>query len=169
MTEVKSSDVDLSEILSSVDGAAKRLNQISNNANQVITSVENRLLRANIGMEVWWDKSIMSADCSNELGRYEESTWAGRLLGFAKINGDWCLGVKTVRWVTGYQDGDRDLEYTTEHLLDGPTQLKRASRDVRLAALKKMPEFLAYLTKAVENTVTEMETTTEALLPKKGK
>jgi hypothetical protein len=169
MTEVKSSDVDLSEILSSVDGAAKRLNKISNNANEVITSVENRLLRANIGMEIWWDTSIMWADCSNELGRYEQSTWAGRLLGFAKINGEWCLGVKTVRWVKGYHEGDPDSEYTTEHLLDEPTQLRRASRDVRLAALKKMPEFLAFLAKAVEDAVAEMETTTEALLPKKGK
>jgi hypothetical protein len=120
-------------------------------------------------MEVWWDKTIMPADCSNELGRYEVSTWAGRVLGFTKINGDWCLGVKTVRFVTGYHEGDPDLEYTTEHLLDEPIQLKRASRDVRLAALKKMPAFLAYLTKAVENTVTELESTTEALLPKKGK
>jgi hypothetical protein len=88
-----------------------RLNcyKISNNANEVIKSVENRLLRANIGMESWWDRGIMSADASNELGQYETGSYAQRLLGFTKLYDEWSLAVKTVRFVSGYVDGDPSM------------------------------------------------------------
>ena len=120
-------------------------------------------------MEVWWDSAIMGADCSGELGQFETGAWASRLLGFAKIYGDWCLAVKTVRYVSAYYEEDPDQTFTTQHLLDEPVPLKRASRDVRLAALKKMPEFLAYLAKTVEKTVKELESTTQSFNLKKAK
>jgi hypothetical protein len=57
----------------------------------------------------------------------------------------------------------------TQHLLADPVPLKRAPRDVRLEALKNMPEFLAYLAKTVEKTVKELESTTQSFTAKKAK
>jgi hypothetical protein len=168
MTEVTLPE-ELSSILSSVDTVSKQLNTVSNDANQVIQAVDNRLLRANIGMEVWWDHAIMDADCSGELGNFETGAWARRLLGFAKVYGDWCLAVKTVRYVSAYVEEDPSQTYTTQHVLAEPVPLKRASRDVRLEALKNMPGFLAYLAKTVEKTVKELESTTQSFTAKKAK
>jgi len=168
MTEVTLPD-ELSSVLSSVDTVSKQLNTVSNNANHVIEAIDHRLLRANIGMEIWWDRAIMDADCAAELGSGEIASWARRLLGFAKVYGDWCLAVKTVRYVSAYIEEEPNETYVREHIIAEPVPLKRAGREVRLAALKEMPAFLAYVAKTVEKTVKELESTTQSFTSKKTK
>jgi hypothetical protein len=124
------------------------------------------MLRANLGLEVWWDRPIMPADASSPVGD-ETSTWASVLLGFAKLNEEWCLAVKVMRYGSGFDD-EEHASYTSTQLLQGPVALKRTSRDVRLAALKALPDFLVHLTNSVKKAAEELEAATQ-LLAEQGK
>ncbi len=152
-------EVDLSAVLSSVDSASKRLNKVSNNANAVLRTIEKRLQGANIGFDVWWDKALtrhQSADIRNE----ETHCWITDTLGFARVDHEWCLAVQRMRNSNVIFEGE-DMHINA---LDGPpVALLRAKRNLRLAALNVMPEFLAYLAKQVEGAATDLEKAASSL------
>jgi hypothetical protein len=155
-----SQEVDLSSVLSTIESSSKHLNSVSNNSNAVLRNIEKRLIDANIGLEVWWDKKTLDYIGSTDLRHDETACWRTQQLGFTRIGGDWCLAVRTTRNGAYYFEGDEDVR----EAVDGePTALLRAPRNIRLEALRLMPEFLVFLQKVIEETTGNLETATAAL------
>src|SRR5690348_16033668 len=102
------SATDLSATLSRLSGTASRLNEASNSVNKILTDVEHRLIQANVGLEVWLDQAISSSDPWRVSG---EKRWKSQFLGFAKVNGAWCLALKPVEFSTGFFEGDESCPY----------------------------------------------------------
>jgi hypothetical protein len=153
-------EVDLTLVLSSIDSSSKRLNKVSNNGNAVLKGIEDRLQIANIGLEVWWDKEPLDRMGSTDLRYDETACWRTQILGFARVGDDWCLAVRKMRNALYVFEGDEDRR---EAIDDGPTALLRAPRNIRLAALRVMPTFLAYLAKEIESAANSIETATATL------
>jgi hypothetical protein len=154
-----SQQVDLPAVLSSIDSSSKRLNTVSNNANAVLRSIEKRLMDANIGLEIWWEANSLDHIGSTDLWPDETNCWRSQLLGFSRVNGVWCLAVRTMRYSHFVLEGEEVLR----EAVDGsPTPLLRAPRNIRLAALRHMPGFLAHLTKEIETTALNLEAATES-------
>lgn len=155
-----SEEVDLSAVLSTIESSSKRLNTVSNNANAVLRNIEKRLTDANIGLEVWWDKKTLDHIGSTDLRHDETACWRTQQLGFARVGGDWCLAVRTMRNATYIFEGDEDYRTAVD---EGLTALLRTPRNVRLAALRLMPEFLLFLEKEIEDATGNLETATASL------
>lgn len=155
-----SKQIDLPAVLSSVDSASKRLNTISNNANAVLRSIQDRLTISNIGLEVWWDKKPLTHAGSTDLRHDETACWMTQVLGFARVDGDWCLAVQTFRHGAYIFENEED----TRTAIDGtPTALLRAPRNLRLAAMQIMPEFLEFLAAEIETAAVALENVTSIL------
>jgi hypothetical protein len=155
-----SQEVDLSSVLSTIESSSKHLNSVSNNSNAVLRNIEKRLTGANIGLEVWWDKKTLDHIGSTDLRHDETACWRTQQLGFTRIGGDWCLAVRTMRNGAYYFEGDENVRQA----VDGePTALLRAPRNIRLEALRLMPEFLVFLQKVIEETAGNLETATASL------
>src|SRR5437870_3160418 len=99
-------EVDISQVLSSIESSSKRLNTVSNNANAVIRNIEKRLKDANIGLEVWWDQKSLDHMGSTDLRHDETACWLTQILGFARVDGDWCLAVRTMRNGNYFYEGE---------------------------------------------------------------
>jgi hypothetical protein len=153
-------EVDLSAVLSSIDSSSKHLNTVSNNANALLRNIEKRLSAANIGLEVWWDKKPLEHIGSTDLGRDEISCARIQILGFARVDGEWCLAVRTMRYAWFIVQGDEEMREAVDV---GPTALLRAPRNIRLAAMRLMPDFLNYLAKEIAATAASLETVTVSL------
>lgn len=160
-----SQKVDLFVVLSTIESSSKRLNTVSDTSNAVLRNIEKRLAEANIGLEVWWDEKAVTHVGSTALRGDETACWHTQQLGFSRIADQWCLAVRTIRNADYFFEG----EECRREAVDGhPTSLLRAPRNIRLDALRLMPEFLVFLQKAIEDTAANLETATAALtLPKK--
>lgn len=155
-----SQEIDLSSVLSTIESSSKHLNTVSNNSNAVLRSIEKRLIGANIGLEIWWDKKTLDHMGSTDLRHDETACWRTQQLGFSRIGGDWCLAIRTMRNGAYFFEGEEDVR----EAVDGePTALLRAPRNIRLEALRLMPEFLVFLQTSIEETTNNLETATAAL------
>jgi hypothetical protein len=137
-------EADLSQSLAVFESAAQRLNQASDSLNDILSTMEKRLATANAGIEAWGGRALTSSDAEGSVRGQTE--WVEQRLGFAKLNGKWCLAVKGLRIVTGFFEGDTSMPYQNEYVADEPSPLLNAARDVRIAALRELPNLIAALT-----------------------
>jgi hypothetical protein len=156
-------EVGLKAIFPSLEAQAARLNEASDNANQLLTVIENRLIALNIGLEVWHSEPVHIGDAKGNLGPYETSSQVVQKLGFARIEGKWCLALKPVCQVDGFFQGDTDCPYQNQYSADAPTSLLKASRGLRINALQAMPKFLAELNERIGSTIRQIEDTADQL------
>jgi len=150
-------EVDLQAVFPALEAQAARLNDASDNANRVLASVETRLVNLNIGLEVWYAPAIDSADSEGDLGPYKTSSRVIQVLGFARVDGKWCLAVKPIRVVSGFFQGDMDCPFENQYAAGPPSPLLKSSRGLRLAALRAMPKLLAQLNEQMASTIHDLE------------
>jgi hypothetical protein len=127
-------DAKIHACLASFSEAAQSLRQISDDLNTLILTVEAALIDANVGLEVWVRQPL--SEMSKEEGR---GTPFWRQLGFAKVNGKWCLAVREL--IGTPEEYDEEYPCSREE-----TPLLQASRYDRIASLRLLPALI----KAVE-------------------
>ena len=133
------SDLELSQLLSGLRVSAQALNAASDEINQIIASVEQQIVESNVGLECWQALSESSpSEYWNEGRRIVQHTETQ--LGFAKLTEGWKLAIRDVVKET---DGDEDETVNVERR--DPTPLFRASRELRIEALERMPALIAGL------------------------
>ncbi len=138
---------DVASMLRRFSSAATRLNADSDSANATISAIEKHLVDENVGLEVWLPQVVTSADPE---GSTLEKTWAATRLGFTKLDGEWQLAVKPVRFVTGFFEGDTSCPYQEEFVAGDPVPLLKSSREIRIRALKLLPDLIEQLTEEAE-------------------
>lgn len=156
-------EVNLESIFSSLETKAARLNEVSDSANQALSTIEKRLSKLNIGLEFWHSEPVDEADSEGDVGPHKTISRVVQLLGLARIGGSWCLALKPVRLVDGFYGGDLNCPYQNQFADGPPVALLSSSRKLRLAALKMMPNFLSELSRYIATAATEIEETTSKL------
>jgi hypothetical protein len=121
----------------------ERLNEASQNLNAILKRVEKSIVDANCGIEVWLEQPLSTTDSTGSPSR---SMWNADVLGFAKLEGTWCLAIKTLRHETGFFEGDPDCPYHEVHAVGDVMPLTQASRDLRIEALRLLPALIDQLT-----------------------
>ena len=128
----KMSNLEFSSLLRELNQSASELNAGTETVNSVLASVETRLTKMNLGIEVWVPDSLSSIQISEY--KYQDTE-----LGFSKIGADWSLAVRVREGKIDPRSGDFDW-YPLPIL--GSTRLLDASRQVRIKALQHIPELL---------------------------
>lgn len=154
-------EVNFDSILSSLEAKAARLNEASDTANQVLASIEQRIAKLNIGLEVWHSEAVDEGDAEGDVGLHQTISRTLQFLGFARVGGKWCLALKPVRIVEGFYGGDLNCPYQNQFSAGPPIPLLGSSRKHRISALKVMPKFLAELLQHVSTTAAEIEETAD--------
>lgn len=149
-------EVTLDSIFSSLESSAKELNNASDVANQTLAEAEQRLVNSNIGIEVWYPKILTCTDSEGGVGAYEKSIDIIDVLGFARVEGKWCLAIKSIRRVSGFYQGDEDCPYTNEFIETPPSPLLKQSRTLRIKAVAALPGFIEHILKEVRSTIHEV-------------
>lgn len=137
---------EIAAVMAEFSKVAAQLNQESDAVNSILASVERQLIDANVGIEVWL-RALDSTDPEQLRG---ERVWVAQILGFAKIQNEWCLAVKPMRYATGFFEGDTSCPYQEEHSAGEPLRLLSASRDLRIKALRHLPELIAKLSEEAQ-------------------
>jgi hypothetical protein len=152
------SDNSVSSLLSRIDAASSKLNTASDQANAVLKMVQEHLVSSQFGIEVWWfDRPIEDSVDEGHLGPFDQRTSHAKILGFAKVDREWCLAVKPIKFVSGFYEGEMDCPYTNT-LADGAdVSLLKSSRDLRIAAAKVLPDFLEFVVGAVAQTAEQVD------------
>lgn len=143
--------VDLNDLFSSLSNNAAILNTYSDSCNNKLKDVQERLVSLNIGLEYWLKEPLSSSDQQGDIGANDNSTVIIKRLGFTRLNGNWVLAIKTIRCVSGFYMGEQDCPYTNEYVDRDPEPLLDASRELRLNALKSLPDFLSGYNKLVQD------------------
>lgn len=130
---------------------SRKLNQKSDEINSIITSINQKLEKLNLGLEVWFeDEEIEVGDtCDTDENGNPSDPWAVvTLLGYCRTSqadakSRWELVIKTgTRYERKDDFGRKYHEYRNFYQ---PTSLLMASRETRIEALKLIPRFLDVL------------------------
>ena len=152
----QTAEADFSTILARFTKTARQLNDASTTLNSILQKVEKSVVDANAGVEVWLEQpSLASSDATGSA--YGHSSWTEDLLGFAKVDGAWCLAIKTVMHETGYYEGDMDSPYHNQHVTGEAMPLAQASRDLRIEAVRLIPALLDRMTEAAQSRIRTIE------------
>ncbi len=146
----------LDDLFSSLSDSASTLNNYSDSCNKKLKYAQERLSSLNIGLEYWLEEPIFRGDQTGNLDPHKTSIEKIKRLGFSRLSSHWVLAVKTVRCVSGFYQGDMSCPYTNEYVDDAPEPLLDSSREIRLAALKALPEFLAKYNDLVQELNSEL-------------
>ncbi|HEY2545750.1 MAG TPA: hypothetical protein VGI46_06785 [Candidatus Acidoferrum sp.] len=134
--------VDLHELAS----VSKKLNQKSDTLNATIESLNLQLGGLNLGVEAWVGNITTSDpwyrdDDEDQKFPLHEETW----LGYYRFDRGWELAVKTV---TRQQTETYNVEETID--VDNLLPLTNASREIRIKAMKFIPELLDAIKETAE-------------------
>jgi hypothetical protein len=140
------SDQELPHLLDQLTATASELNVESNSINSVIGFVEQRIRNANVGLEVWLDQYPYEALVSDTVNEFDPKA-GGEIsieriiqIGFAKLEEGWAIAVR------------EKLSHTNgSETLSGASPLLKSSRDIRLAALERLPGLIRRLQGVAEN------------------
>ena len=139
-----------SKTMSQLKSIADTLNRAANEAGNLIRGVESELADSQVGVEFWSDCVLYEGDLSEaddtlERPRYRDFT----VMGYAKVDGEWCLAAKKKVRESGFHEGHENQRYSSvsvKNVPDAVQPLRNASRDIRLNAAAQMDNFLdAYL------------------------
>ncbi len=150
-------DIAIGSLLDSLGAHASHLNDASDDANRLLESIEDRIVKMNIGLEVWYRYPILREDATGDFGPSSISQQVVQLFGFAKVEGKWCLAVKPMRLVKGFYEGQMDQAYEQPFAAGAPTPLLKASRLHRLAAVDVLAPFLEQLGEHVQSVVKSID------------
>jgi hypothetical protein len=145
--------------LASLAKTAVALNRVSNSLNTKLDTVEKRLIELNIGLEVWVARRLSSITVNPCLDPHHGKIecYLDRQLGFAKLNGKWCLAVRGVEIRTGYFEGDINCPSTSEHVVEQPIPLAQASRQERIEALSLLEDLYEALEEEAKRAIQIIE------------
>jgi hypothetical protein len=120
--------------------ASSQLNAVSDELGKLIAQLESELKKLNLGIEGWVQIDGGSSDPNGH-------EWWSRNVGYAKVDGKWGIALRSA-------SGDvRSPEYD-----DSDTKLfNEAPRDLRIAAIDKIPDLLEKLSAAAEATTKEIK------------
>ena len=135
--------------LEALESHAGRLNRVSDEANEKLVEIENRIVKMNIGMEYWYSPAVKRDDATGTFSREGTSEELIQVLGFARVAGRWCLAIKPIRLVKGYFQGDENCPFEDQYAGGDIVPLLKTSRDLRVAALLVLEDFLARFTEHV--------------------
>lgn len=149
--------VPIEEKLQALSKLATKLNEKTDELNDIIDGLNTRLGAANLGVSVWleeeWHELLVSARSSVE---YEEHVTGERrtcwLLGYAKVDNQWQLAARYVNVVENKVDEEVDF-----YDLQGHMPLSRAPRQVRVEASAHFEDLVEALMKRVESFVRSID------------
>ena len=150
-------EVTLDNAFFSLEKLAKNLNDSSDEVNRALADAETKLVSLNIGLEVWYPHELDGSDATGGVRLYEVTEHVSDVLGFARVEGKWCLAVKRIRVATGFYEGDSQCPYTNEYLDRVPQPLLNQSRNLRIKALTVLPDFLKHMASHVRETAGKVE------------
>jgi hypothetical protein len=143
--------------LKDLEPLSKRLNAASDELQQALDQIQDRLNRIGIGIEVWVEAPALTTSESREiLDRDSEPTGSTEYdveeLGYGRLGDSWALLVRSRR-IFSSTDG------TVETFEDDPQpkSLLRASRALRVAAVTAIPRLIDQLEQAAEATISRVE------------
>jgi hypothetical protein len=130
------------------------LNTSSNSINTILQAVEQQLIKANIGLEVWLESSAQHLSSSTSARDRDDCT---RLtyteLGFTRLRDGWHIAARDFEVETDSHGNEGEHVLTRE-----PYPIAQASRKERIEALQLLPDLIQALhaeaTKAI-NTIEE--------------
>ena len=138
--------------LSALDSQAGRLNELSDEINGKLAAIESRIVGMNIGMDFWYGSPIRRKDAVVTSIGDGTSTEIVELLGLTKEEGKWCLAVKAIKVEKGFFEGDYNCPYENRYFAGIPiTPLLSSSRELRIAALAVMKDFIMKLAEHVKS------------------
>jgi len=118
--------------------AAASLNKATDELTKTVVALDGALNQLNIGIPVW----VRVTRWDDDEGGYEVEQ-----LGFAKIEGDWCIGTRRLVGHEQSPDPDEVREIWA---------FNTAPRDLRLRAINELPSLLNELGKAAIQTAEEV-------------
>jgi hypothetical protein len=119
---------------------AKKVNETTDQINQIISTLNEKLAKLNLGVEIWLDRPGCALDATG--WQVQHATCRTRnlwLLGYSRLDAGWQLTVKQVTEESAIDDGG---EEHLEELNPRYFPLLSASRKLRLAALDQVPRLL---------------------------
>jgi hypothetical protein len=116
--------------------AAASLNKATDELTETITQLNQALNRLNIGIPVW--VKVVQWDDERNMGAYEVEQ-----LGFAKIEGEWSIGIRRVE---GHDDSPEPDEVREIWPFNS------APRELRLRAVNELPNVIDELGNAAAKT-----------------
>jgi len=150
-------EADFPKLLQEFQSVATDLNMKSNGINSTISICEQRIVNANAGIEYWLDRELMRDNpTADEKGALIYLAWR---FGFAKVAGDWHLAVQQVtrQWyVEDLGGGQRDEGWCIREA-SGPMARSQASRELRIAALERLPDLIQRLIAEARRAITTIE------------
>jgi hypothetical protein len=120
-----------------------KLNQQSDKLNEIISSINTKLGKLNLGVEVWLDyRPIVTGDIetTDENWQPAEPHRDATLLGYCRVDDNWQLAVKEVNLVTKRNRHGEEYEEVRD-----PANLKpllQATREIRARAMDSVPVLL---------------------------
>jgi hypothetical protein len=138
--------------------AAETLNTASNNINTILQAVEEQLVKANIGLEVWLTEQgqVLSRSPAERTDEGNTS-YTDVELGFAKLHDGWHLAVRHIGVEEGPPDRDGDPSWATSSCEISPYPIAKASRRERIAALRRLPDLIRALHRETAQAIKTIE------------
>ncbi len=151
--------VEIAKQIEQFHGAALRLNQVSDSMNDILSKAEEQIAVAKPGLEFWLDDEKFASgllrEAAGSVGEYDlpnNATDPERVyyLGFAKIDGQWRLALRTnIEWKRP------DQEWGILQIAITP--IAQAPRNLRIEAVEALPRFLEDFRKRIEAAVSTIE------------
>ena len=147
--------------LSDLEPLAKRLNAASDELNQALQTIQDKLNALGVGVEVWLDKPINESAWREILDRDGEPTqcreYDAEELGYGRIGDGWALLIRRRRFVEEpNQFGVLELAPYD----DDPRETKpllRAARAARIKAVALIPDLIAKLQREALEAIESVE------------
>jgi len=137
---------------------SRKLNQKSDTLNAVITSLNEKLAKLNLGVEAWLldpieavDAYFLPEDKGKKFPRRDAI-----LLGYCKFDGGWALATKHATLVTrqNYPDGEENEEVVSASKV---APLLTASRTIRANSMRLVPSLLDAIKMDAERLLNSIE------------
>jgi hypothetical protein len=133
----------VSAIFARLTTAATNLNAASDQLSKPIEQVEVTLRKLNLGIEAWF-RVTGETD-------YDSGVFWMRSLGYAKVNGNWCIAIRTLSGNLNDNDpSDEELWPFSE-----------APRALRIEGASKLPDLLEKLIETADKTAATLTETRE--------
>jgi hypothetical protein len=124
-----------------LSATASLLNKSSDELTSAVGLLDAALQKLNVGLAAW----VTFAEWADEHG----STGSREQVGYEKVNGKWGISLRVSNW-------DMDMEE-----IHGPWLFTDASRELRLAAVDKLPALVQELNRKATETVKKVQEKTE--------
>lgn len=138
---VKNSPTAVPEIFKKLQDCAAVLNAASDELGRAIADADAALKKLNLGISAWVELFEHKDESSGD--------FTDRGLGYAKVNGRWCIALRTREGC--FAEG-------TVHSEEWP--FNEAPRALRAEAVEKLPDLLTALARAADDTTADIEAKT---------